>query len=126
MPGIGGSARRPRSARSSHRGARGCLRSGASPFFSKGSWKVGYLDFPSPGAYHHYVGPPNIDDNHDGESAIADTPVGVFHVYRQVDGLVTDPLGQLWRPKFFDGGFAIHGDSSVPPVPGLSRVRARQ
>lgn len=22
-----------------------------------------------------------------------------------------------WRPKFFDVGFALHGDSYVPPVP---------
>jgi peptidoglycan hydrolase-like protein with peptidoglycan-binding domain len=49
--------------------------------------------------------------------AIAETPVGVFSVYREVDGLVTDNLGQLWRPKFFDGGFAIHGDGYVPPYP---------
>jgi lipoprotein-anchoring transpeptidase ErfK/SrfK len=51
----------------------------------------------------------------DGTTAIATTPVGIFHVYRQVDGLVTDSLGQLWRPKFFDSGYAIHGDSDVPP-----------
>jgi peptidoglycan hydrolase-like protein with peptidoglycan-binding domain len=53
----------------------------------------------------------------DGVSAIALTPIGVFHVYREVDGLVTDSLGQLWRPKYFDDGFAIHGDSYVPPYP---------
>jgi peptidoglycan hydrolase-like protein with peptidoglycan-binding domain len=53
----------------------------------------------------------------DGVTAVANTPVGVFHVYRQVDGLVTDSLGQLWRPKYFSGGFAIHGDSYVPPYP---------
>jgi peptidoglycan hydrolase-like protein with peptidoglycan-binding domain len=50
-------------------------------------------------------------------TAIAETPTGVFHTYREVDGLVTDNLGQLWRPKFFTGGFAIHGDSYVPPTP---------
>jgi peptidoglycan hydrolase-like protein with peptidoglycan-binding domain len=53
----------------------------------------------------------------DGESALALTPRGQFTIYRQVDGMVTDPLGQLWRPKFFDDGFAIHGDSFVPPYP---------
>lgn len=53
----------------------------------------------------------------DGVSARAETPTGQFHVYRQVDGLVVDRLGQLWRPKFFDDGFAIHGDSYVPPEP---------
>jgi hypothetical protein len=52
-----------------------------------------------------------------GGTAIATTPTGVFHTYREVDGLVTDYLGQLWMPKFFTGGFAIHGDSYVPPEP---------
>ena len=37
--------------------------------------------------------------------------------HRVVDGLVVDSLGSLWRPRFFDEGFAIHGDSYVPPVP---------
>jgi peptidoglycan hydrolase-like protein with peptidoglycan-binding domain len=54
----------------------------------------------------------------DGDgTAIAETPTGLFHTYREVDGLVTDNLGQLWMPKFFTGGFAIHGDSYVPPYP---------
>lgn len=52
-----------------------------------------------------------------GSCAIADTPVGHFDIYCQVDGMVVDPLGELWRPKFFDEGFALHGDSYVPPVP---------
>jgi len=61
----------------------------------------------------------------DGVTSVADTPVGQFQIYRQVDGLVVDSLGQLWRPKFFDAGFAIHGDTSVPPYPvshGCARV----
>ncbi|HUX03429.1 MAG TPA: L,D-transpeptidase family protein [Acidimicrobiales bacterium] len=54
----------------------------------------------------------------DGAStALALTPRGVFHVLRQVDGLVVAPLGELWRPKYFVGGYAIHGSASVPPVP---------
>lgn len=52
-----------------------------------------------------------------GVTAVADTPTGHFTIERQVDGLVVDSLGALWRPKYFDGGFAIHGDSSVPPYP---------
>ena len=52
-----------------------------------------------------------------GQSAVADTPTGLFAISRQVDGLVTDSLGQLWRPKYFDSGFAIHGDSNVPATP---------
>jgi hypothetical protein len=61
----------------------------------------------------------------DGLSAVADTPVGTFSIFRQVDGMVTDSLGQLWRPKFFYSGFAIHGDGYVPPFPvshGCARV----
>lgn len=52
-----------------------------------------------------------------GGTAIAETPKGIFHVYREVDGLVVDTLGALWRPKYFNTGFAIHGDSYVPPYP---------
>jgi peptidoglycan hydrolase-like protein with peptidoglycan-binding domain len=60
-----------------------------------------------------------------GVRYVADTPQGIFHTYRQVDGMVTDTLGQLWRPKFFAGGFAIHGDGYVPAYPvshGCARV----
>jgi peptidoglycan hydrolase-like protein with peptidoglycan-binding domain len=53
----------------------------------------------------------------DGVTSVAITPTGHFTIYRQVNGLVVDSLGALWRPKFFDAGFAIHGDTSVPPVP---------
>jgi lipoprotein-anchoring transpeptidase ErfK/SrfK len=52
-----------------------------------------------------------------GMTAVARTPVGHFQIYRAVDGMVIDSLGQLWRPRFFTGGFAIHGDSYVPPYP---------
>ncbi|HUI03428.1 MAG TPA: L,D-transpeptidase family protein [Acidimicrobiales bacterium] len=52
-----------------------------------------------------------------GVAARAITPTGRFTVYRQVDGLVVDSLGELWRPKFFYEGFALHGDSYVPPTP---------
>jgi peptidoglycan hydrolase-like protein with peptidoglycan-binding domain len=45
------------------------------------------------------------------------TPEGVFHTFRVIDGLDTDSLGSLWRPRFFSGPFAIHGDSYVPPYP---------
>ena len=53
----------------------------------------------------------------DGITALAQTPTGQFSIYRQVDGMVVDSLGQLWRPKFFTGGFAIHGDTYVPAQP---------
>jgi hypothetical protein len=53
----------------------------------------------------------------DGVTNVALTPQGHFQLYRQVNGLVVDSLGALWRPKFFTGGFAIHGDTFVPPEP---------
>jgi lipoprotein-anchoring transpeptidase ErfK/SrfK len=48
---------------------------------------------------------------------VAQTPTGVFNTYTAINGLVTDSLGQLWRPRYFTGGFAIHGDGDVPPYP---------
>jgi hypothetical protein len=52
-----------------------------------------------------------------GVTSVAITPSGLFHTYRVLDGLDVDSLGALWRPRFFTGGYAIHGDSSVPPYP---------
>ena len=52
-----------------------------------------------------------------GATSIANTPRGVFAIFRQVDGMDISPLGELWRPKYFTGGFAIHGSASVPPYP---------
>jgi lipoprotein-anchoring transpeptidase ErfK/SrfK len=51
----------------------------------------------------------------DGATDVAITPSGHFAINRVVDGLVVDSLGALWRPRFFDAGFAIHGDGDVPP-----------
>ena len=55
--------------------------------------------------------------NGSGGYDVANTPTGVFNIYYAVDGLVTDYLGQLWRPRYFYSGFAIHGDGYVPPEP---------
>jgi peptidoglycan hydrolase-like protein with peptidoglycan-binding domain len=52
-----------------------------------------------------------------GVTSIANTPRGVFAVFRQVNRMDISPLGQLWRPKYFTGGYAIHGSASVPPYP---------
>jgi lipoprotein-anchoring transpeptidase ErfK/SrfK len=71
--------------------------------------KLGYVLNTSTGGGYRYTD--------QGTTSVAETPVGQFHVFRQVDGMVTDSLGQLWRPKFFDSGFAVHGDSDVPPYP---------
>ena len=53
----------------------------------------------------------------DGSVRRAVTPRGTFSVLRQVDGLRVSPLGVLWRPKYFVGGYAVHGAPSVPPWP---------
>jgi len=45
------------------------------------------------------------------------TPPGEFAVTRQIDGYRVAPLGTLYRPKYFNGGIALHGYSSVPTTP---------
>ena len=52
-----------------------------------------------------------------GNHAIATTPRGRFTVYRAVDGEVTNSLGTLWRPRFFNRGIAVHGSQNIPPWP---------
>lgn len=62
---------------------------------------------------------------HEGQTYLADTPRGKFKVSRQIDGWRDAPLGLLWRPKYFNGGIAVHGAPSVPPYPashGCARV----
>ena len=53
----------------------------------------------------------------EGSWSVAVTPEGVFHVYTQQNGMRISPLGELWRPKFFTGGYALHGSPSIPPYP---------
>jgi lipoprotein-anchoring transpeptidase ErfK/SrfK len=45
------------------------------------------------------------------------TPEGRFAIYRKVVGYDTSPLGVLLNPMYFVGGYAIHGNPSVPPYP---------
>lgn len=52
-----------------------------------------------------------------GVTAVARTPTGQFTIFRSVDGMDVSPLGELWRPRYFYGGYAIHGSDSVPPYP---------
>lgn len=63
----------------------------------------------STGSNQHY--------EHEGQTYLADTPSGRFKVSRQIDGWRKAPLGLLWRPKYFNGGIAVHGANSVPPYP---------
>jgi peptidoglycan hydrolase-like protein with peptidoglycan-binding domain len=45
------------------------------------------------------------------------TPVGRFAIYRKVLGFDPSPLGTLYDPMYFVGGYAIHGNPSVPRYP---------
>jgi cell wall hydrolase len=45
------------------------------------------------------------------------TPEGRFGIYRKVVGFDASPLGTLFDPMYFTGGYAIHGNPSVPPYP---------
>ncbi len=54
-----------------------------------------------------------------GKTYTARTPRGDFAVYKAVDGMhsSTLELGEMYRPKYFRGGYAVHGSGSVPPYP---------
>ncbi len=47
----------------------------------------------------------------------ARTPRGDYRFQRSIDGMRISYLGQLWRPWYFVGGYAIHGSPSVPAAP---------
>ncbi len=60
-----------------------------------------------------------------GKWQVATTPRGSFRTFRQVDAWDDGPLGALYRPKYFNGGIAVHGYGDVPPYPashGCCRV----
>jgi lipoprotein-anchoring transpeptidase ErfK/SrfK len=53
-----------------------------------------------------------------GRWARAITPTGRFHIYwRYSNGWQPGPLGSMYRPNYFYGGYAVHGMTSVPPYP---------
>jgi hypothetical protein len=45
------------------------------------------------------------------------TPEGQFAIYDKRSGFDPSPLGTLYQPMYFYGGYAIHGNPSVPPYP---------
>ncbi len=45
------------------------------------------------------------------------TPEGRFAIYRKVTGWDHSPLGVLYDPMYFVGGYAIHGGDPVPAYP---------
>ncbi len=46
-------------------------------------------------------------------AAVTPTPPGRYGIFRQVDAWDPGPNGALYRPKYFNGGIAVHGG---PPV----------
>ena len=53
-----------------------------------------------------------------GRWARAITPTGRFHIYwRYSAGWQPGPLGSMYRPNYFYGGYAVHGMTSVPAYP---------
>jgi hypothetical protein len=52
-----------------------------------------------------------------GGTAVAITPTGEYTILRRISGFHKAPLGVLYQPLFFHGGYAIHGSSSVPGYP---------
>jgi hypothetical protein len=62
----------------------------------------------SGGGYYYCVG---------DSCSYAITPTGNFRTLWRVHGWDVSPLGLLYNPVYFDGGFAIHGDTEVPLQP---------
>jgi lipoprotein-anchoring transpeptidase ErfK/SrfK len=53
-----------------------------------------------------------------GRWARAVTPTGRFRIYwRYPGGWQPGPLGSMYRPNYFYGGYAVHGMTSVPAYP---------
>lgn len=52
-----------------------------------------------------------------GRWAKAVTPTGRFKIYSRYNGWQSGPLGSLYRPNYFYGGYAVHGMTSVPAYP---------
>jgi lipoprotein-anchoring transpeptidase ErfK/SrfK len=48
----------------------------------------------------------------------ARTPRGTFKIFREDTGWIKSPLGIMFDPMFIMGGFAVHGERSVPSIPG--------
>ena len=60
-----------------------------------------------------------VDQKNGGTtSGDAHTPEGTFKVYREYsDGWESGQLGELYRPKYFKGGVAVHGAPQIPNRP---------
>ena len=58
-------------------------------------------------------------------TAVAYTPTGRFTVYRKEDGIVEAPLGSLYKPLYFDEGWAVHGQRAFLAIPRATAACAR-
>ncbi|MFN2538654.1 MAG: L,D-transpeptidase family protein [Mycobacteriales bacterium] len=77
--------------------------------YSEGGVIKMIVDTSTGGEYRYY---------YEGGSDIAHTPRGTFQVERKIDGVRTSKLGYLYRPSYFVGGFALHGEAyDVPTYP---------
>jgi hypothetical protein len=52
-----------------------------------------------------------------GKQQTANTPRGDYKITRQIAGMRHAPLGDLYYPNYFLGGWAIHGSTSIPFLP---------
>ena len=77
--------------------------------YSEGGAIKMIVDTSTGGEYRYY---------YEGGSDIAHTPRGSFAIQRKIDGVRTSKLGYLYRPSYFVGGFALHGEGyDVPTYP---------
>jgi len=61
---------------------------------------------------------PNKNDPTVIERGDSVTPTGLFHTERErPEGWWEGDLGEIYRPKYFVGGIAIHGSNSIPNYP---------
>lgn len=68
--------------------------------------RIALVSHESSGGHYYYNG-----------GAYAETPTGAFRAQRFIPGWDSSPLGELYNPVYFDGGYAIHGDTYVPVNP---------
>ena len=76
-----------------------------------------YILNTSTGNGESYIEP---DQNTPGEtiSGVSLTPNGLHEVNRQrEEGWWEGDLGEIYRPKYFVGGVAVHGSNSIPNYP---------
>lgn len=53
----------------------------------------------------------------EGWTRRAITPNGQFKITRKINALRISPLGELYKPSYFNGGIAFHGNGAVPTYP---------